>query len=110
MPKILFEVASYDSWKRYRTEGYTWTQISSKPGIDSLLNNNIFLTYFQLNMKKRSLPRDVELLETKRRFSIVRAEKIFHRRLARVGRHYICSHSFESRCTFHLVQFDLNKT
>ncbi len=27
MPKILFEVASYDSWKRYRTEGYTWTQL-----------------------------------------------------------------------------------
>lgn len=32
MPKILFEVASYDSWNRYRTEGYTWTQIPVKPG------------------------------------------------------------------------------
>ncbi len=30
MPKILFEVASYDSWKRYRTEGYTWTQLPTK--------------------------------------------------------------------------------
>ncbi|CAF0733853.1 unnamed protein product [Brachionus calyciflorus] len=33
MPKILFEVASYDSWNRYRTEGYTWTQIPVKPGM-----------------------------------------------------------------------------
>jgi len=33
MPKILFEVASYDSWSRYRTEGYSWTQIPVKPGI-----------------------------------------------------------------------------
>lgn len=32
MPKILFEVASYDSWNRYRTEGYTWTQLPMKPG------------------------------------------------------------------------------
>ena len=32
MPKILFEVASYDSWSRYRTEGYAWTQISTQPG------------------------------------------------------------------------------
>ena len=30
MPKILFEVASYDSWNRYRTEGYTWTQLPTK--------------------------------------------------------------------------------
>lgn len=33
MPKILFEVASYDSWNRYRTEGYCWTQIPVKPGV-----------------------------------------------------------------------------
>jgi Meckel syndrome type 1 protein len=33
MPKIVFEVASYDSWSRYRTEGYTFTQIPTKPGI-----------------------------------------------------------------------------
>jgi Meckel syndrome type 1 protein len=32
MPKIYFEISSYDSWSRYRTEGYTWTQLSSKPG------------------------------------------------------------------------------
>lgn len=32
MPKIMFEVASYDSWNRYRTEGYTWTQLPMKPG------------------------------------------------------------------------------
>jgi len=32
MPKILFEVASYDSWTRYRTEGYTWTQLPTKSG------------------------------------------------------------------------------
>lgn len=32
MPKILFEVASYDSWNRYRTEGYTWTQLNTKSG------------------------------------------------------------------------------
>jgi Meckel syndrome type 1 protein len=32
MPKILFEVASYDLWNRYRTEGYAWTQIPVKPG------------------------------------------------------------------------------
>ena len=30
MPKILFEVASYDSWNRYRTEGYSWMQLPSK--------------------------------------------------------------------------------
>lgn len=33
MPKILFEVASYDSWSRYRTEGYTWVQLPVKPGV-----------------------------------------------------------------------------
>ncbi len=33
MPKILFEVASYDSWSRYRTEGYAWTQLQPKPGV-----------------------------------------------------------------------------
>ena len=33
MPKILFEVASYDTWKRYRTEGYAWTQLQPKPGV-----------------------------------------------------------------------------
>lgn len=33
MPKILFEVASYDSWNRYRTEGYTWTQLPVNPGV-----------------------------------------------------------------------------
>ncbi len=33
MPKIYFEVASYDSWSRYRTEGYTWTQVPTQPGI-----------------------------------------------------------------------------
>jgi Meckel syndrome type 1 protein len=32
MPKILFEVASYDSWNRYRTEGYAWHQLPTKPG------------------------------------------------------------------------------
>lgn len=32
MPKIYFEVASYDSWSRYRVEGYSWLQISTKPG------------------------------------------------------------------------------
>ena len=32
MPKIIFEVASYDSWSRYRTEGYAWTQIPVRPG------------------------------------------------------------------------------
>ena len=32
MPKILFEVASYDLWTRYRTEGYTWTQLPTKSG------------------------------------------------------------------------------
>lgn len=35
MPKIFFEVASYDSWNRYRTEGYTWTILPIKPGIES---------------------------------------------------------------------------
>ena len=33
MPKIIFEVASYDSWSRYRTEGYAWTQIPTEPGV-----------------------------------------------------------------------------
>ena len=32
MPKILFEIASLDGWSRYRSEGYTWTQIPVKPG------------------------------------------------------------------------------
>lgn len=30
MPKLLFEVASYDSWNRYRTEGYAWSQIPAR--------------------------------------------------------------------------------
>ncbi len=30
MPRLLFEVASYDSWNRYRTEGYAWTQLPVK--------------------------------------------------------------------------------
>lgn len=33
MPKILFEVASYDSWSRYRTEGYAWSQLPNQPGV-----------------------------------------------------------------------------
>lgn len=37
MPKIMFEVASYDSWNRYRTEGYTWTQLPLKPGKQQLV-------------------------------------------------------------------------
>lgn len=37
MPKIMFEVASYDSWNRYRTEGYTWTQLPLKPGKQLIL-------------------------------------------------------------------------
>ena len=32
MPKIYFEVASYDSWSRYRTEVYTWLQLRPQPG------------------------------------------------------------------------------
>lgn len=33
MPKLLFEVASYDSWNRYRTEGYAWSQLPGKTSI-----------------------------------------------------------------------------
>ena len=44
MPKLLFEVASYDSWSRYRTEGYTWTQIPVKPGNLNILLMSLFFT------------------------------------------------------------------
>jgi hypothetical protein len=36
MPKIYFEVASYDSWSRYRTEGYSWLQLRAQPGKHNL--------------------------------------------------------------------------
>jgi hypothetical protein len=41
MPKILFQVSSYDTWGRYRTEGYAWTQLSTLPGKISMLNNQM---------------------------------------------------------------------
>jgi Meckel syndrome type 1 protein len=40
MPKIYFEVASYDSWSRYRVEGYSWLQVPTRPGrYNENLNN-----------------------------------------------------------------------
>ena len=38
MPKIYFEVASYDSWSRYRTEGYSWLQLRPQPGKSKLVH------------------------------------------------------------------------
>jgi hypothetical protein len=34
MPKIYFQVASLDKWGRHRTEGYTYIDIPSFPGLE----------------------------------------------------------------------------
>ena len=43
-PLILIEVLSLDSFKRFRTEGYTYVTVPNKPGIvtDSVCNRQVF--------------------------------------------------------------------
>lgn len=43
-PLILIEVLSLDSFKRFRTEGYTYVTVPNKPGIvtDGVCNRQVF--------------------------------------------------------------------